>query len=698
MNSSSRLRWVAFAWLAQWFSPVSSLQAAERPDETIGDVATDSGTLDAVVVTARRTQSSLSQTPQKVEVVGSEDIEHSVAQDLTDVLKKNSSVDVIQYNGMLSGIGIRGFRPEFEFAINKRSLLLVDGRPAGSTNLSTMLLDNVERIEVQKGPASALYGPSAMGGVVNVITRRQRGEPVTEVTAGYGSFERKELSGSSAGGLGSSAYYGITARRLQQDDDYRTGNGDTRPFTRFETNHVTARLGYDLSSSWTLEGSGEVHQDRDVLSPGSDLNGTALQSSKDLDRSSIDVRLNGAIGRHRPTLVVYQAGERADLYKVDSTSPADQPLLPFRQFASDIDYFGVQVRNDWAWSDHHNLLLGIDYDDTESASQSFGPSADGTRIEERLAFFRDNERLTTGVFAQSTSRFGGGRTVVEAGARFDRIEVQTFATPLAPTFEPSSTSVDRFTPSIGFKQELRPGLRLHGTAGRGFVVPEAGQLTGFSRQRVGVRDRITQGNPDLRFESSDTWDLGLEWISVSARVDLTYFATNVNDRITAVTVYTPPPDAPPEDAVIASYANANDANLRGLELDARWQLSEQIQVFFNANHYLERSETVGGIRSEIFNVAESALRAGIDAEAGSFAGRLSARYVGERIAQDFNQNPVAVVAYPEFFTVDMTLRYQVTPQQVLSVDIGNLLDEEYFEVLGYTLAGRNLMMRYRFSF
>ena len=102
------------------------------------------------------------------------DIERSVAADITDVLKKNSGVEVVQYSGVLSGIGIRGFRPETS-GLNKRSLLLIDGRPSGVTNLSTLMLDGVERIEVLKGPASSIYGASAMGGVVNVITRRSRG-------------------------------------------------------------------------------------------------------------------------------------------------------------------------------------------------------------------------------------------------------------------------------------------------------------------------------------------------------------------------------------------------------------------------------------------------------------------------------------------------------------------------------------------
>ena len=104
----------------------------------------------------------MSETPQKIEVVTRGDIERSAALDLTDVLKKTATVDVAQFNGVISGIGIRGFRPEPEL-LNRRSLLLIDGRPAGNTNLATLLLDSVDRIEVQKGPSFALYGTSAVG-------------------------------------------------------------------------------------------------------------------------------------------------------------------------------------------------------------------------------------------------------------------------------------------------------------------------------------------------------------------------------------------------------------------------------------------------------------------------------------------------------------------------------------------------------
>ena len=130
--------------------------------------------LGTMVVTARRAEAKIEETPQRIEIIGTEQIESTPSLDLTDTLKKNSSVDVIQYPGNLSGIGIRGFRPEFS-GINKHSLLLIDGRPAMGTNLSLINMDRVERIEVLKGPASALYGSQAMGGVVNVITRESKG-------------------------------------------------------------------------------------------------------------------------------------------------------------------------------------------------------------------------------------------------------------------------------------------------------------------------------------------------------------------------------------------------------------------------------------------------------------------------------------------------------------------------------------------
>ena len=192
------------------------------------------GFAESVVVTARRVETRLAETPQKIEVIDATDIERSVAADLTDVLKKNSGVDVVQYTGALSGVGIRGFRPQIS-GINKRSLLLVDGRPSGVTNLATLLLDNVERIEVLKGAASSVYGSSAMGGVINVITRQSRGKIGGNARIGAGSFGATELAGRAGGSASSSVDFDATVNVFDQRDDIRMGNGVTRPATSYTT-------------------------------------------------------------------------------------------------------------------------------------------------------------------------------------------------------------------------------------------------------------------------------------------------------------------------------------------------------------------------------------------------------------------------------------------------------------------------------
>lgn len=146
-------------------------------------------TMEQVVVTATRSEDKITTIPAKVEVIDSWELERTSGETLTEQLKKNSSIGVIEYPGALAGIGIRGFRPEFS-GITKHSLVLINGRPAGATNLATILTGNIERIEVLKGPASSLYGGEAMGGVVNIITKKNR-EGLTgmaEIGGGHGAL------------------------------------------------------------------------------------------------------------------------------------------------------------------------------------------------------------------------------------------------------------------------------------------------------------------------------------------------------------------------------------------------------------------------------------------------------------------------------------------------------------------------------
>jgi len=105
------------------FTPTSQTLTipSSGPSPALRVVLKAGGLVEAVVVTAQRIETRLAETPQRVEVVDATDIQRTVSADLTDVLKKNAGVDVVQYTGALSGIGIRGFRPQTS-GINKRLL------------------------------------------------------------------------------------------------------------------------------------------------------------------------------------------------------------------------------------------------------------------------------------------------------------------------------------------------------------------------------------------------------------------------------------------------------------------------------------------------------------------------------------------------------------------------------------------------
>ena len=149
------------------FTPILAFSQTEQNKKTV--------TLQEFVVIGTRNPQKTANLTQKIQVIDNETIKKMGFTDITDILKQSAGMDVVEYPGLLSGISIRGFGPQTG-GLNLKSLILIDGRPAASTNLAMIDVNNVERIEVLSGPASAIYGPEAMGGVVNIVTKHSKGK------------------------------------------------------------------------------------------------------------------------------------------------------------------------------------------------------------------------------------------------------------------------------------------------------------------------------------------------------------------------------------------------------------------------------------------------------------------------------------------------------------------------------------------
>ena len=181
--------------------------------------------LQEVVVIGTRSPQKTSNLTQKVEVINRETILKMGVTDIADLLKMTMGVDIVQYPGLLSGISIRGFRPQTG-GLNQKTLILINGRPSASTNLAMIDLNNVDRIELLHGPASAIYGPQAMGGVINIITKQSSGKITGNVSLTTGSFGTWGIDASVGGNISKNINFDINGGTLNQDKNYYLGKNN----------------------------------------------------------------------------------------------------------------------------------------------------------------------------------------------------------------------------------------------------------------------------------------------------------------------------------------------------------------------------------------------------------------------------------------------------------------------------------------
>ncbi|MBD0319603.1 MAG: TonB-dependent receptor [Gemmatimonadetes bacterium] len=711
---------------------------------------------DTLRVTTKRYPALRTEIPQKIEVLTERDLRRATSPELADVLKEQSAVDVVQYPGLLSGIGIRGFRPDFSW-ISQRTLILLDGRPAGITNLSTIDPSTIERIEVLKGPASSLYGSSAMGGAVNLITRRTEGAPRGSFSAGYGSWETLELNGRVGGSVTRALSGDLSFSRFSRGGDYRIGDGhllrdwvgrehslkvfpdslhvvpeegsgEVLENTRFGYTSGSARLGYELGRGLQAELRGQLFDADDVETPGDLYSSFDTGGRKNLGRRTGELALSGTMGRHSPLLRGYLGTETTDYFDTF----ADDPFINYN---AEVEFRGLQLQDAVSFGPHA-LTAGVDYTVQEATSRAF--SAPGTA---QAPFSPDASVTSRAAFAEGKFTAAGGRLTGTLGGRYDRITLALLATPLRTDLEPEEETFGVFNPSAGLQFVPVRGARVHGTIGRAFVTPEAlfKAGLGLTRDRAGIAS-ITLGNPALRPESSVTWDVGvgLERPLAGFDADVTYFHTDVSSRVSQITAAFPA-DARPRTAEgvavgsVSTWVNASTAEMAGIEWRVSYDLGAlvgrrySLRLFGNATHFLTREEEVPSVTvdplrfrgrtdfrpeevadalvlgasdvRDIRNVAAETVTGGIDFDQRRFGARLSARYVGERADLDFSDfSNITPILYPSFMTVDLVTTLRFAERFSVNFLLDNVTDENYYEKRGFNLPGRTLRVRFTADF
>ncbi|MFP4083123.1 MAG: TonB-dependent receptor [Candidatus Aminicenantes bacterium] len=236
-----------------------------------------------VVVTATATRKAVQDCSAAVSVVRAEDIKAVWASNALNLLGVLPGI-FIQRTGDFgrADVGIRGIGQR-----GRRITILIDGRPEkmglyGCTITHAFPVDNVERIEVVRGPSSVLYGSEAMGGVVNILTRTPEEGFETDFSASYGSFNTHQLNLRHGGKLGKFGYYFTLDRR--KSDGHRQNSG-------YKGTALTGKLNYNFSSHFQLIFQGKYFKgNKHEAGP---LSLPLYEYWNDYERGAVDLTLKG---------------------------------------------------------------------------------------------------------------------------------------------------------------------------------------------------------------------------------------------------------------------------------------------------------------------------------------------------------------------------------------------------------------------
>ncbi len=437
--------------------------------------------------------------------------------------------------------------------------------------------------------------------------------------------------------------------------------------------------------------SSDVYQGYDIETPGDTFDGNLKSGHKDIDRYGLDLDLGGELGANNHfSLTTYKTNETAENYKHSAGYFVPIQVAPYQSYDSEIDWFGVQLKDEYSWQDH-SFIFGFDYQDIDKVSRSYNQN--GTR---KAPYSPDESRQNIAGYLETLWRFMDQKLTATAGGRYDTFEVETKATPFKTGFTPNSENFSTFNPRIGLNYLLDQNIRLHTTLGKAFVPPTAAQLAGYAETYVGGTTMITQGNSNLDPESSITFDIGAGYDKTDwgFSFDLTYFHTDVSDKINGITA-----------GNVKTYQNSLGAEMAGLEttisfdLGAPLEWDRTLSFFVNSTYMIKAEEEIGsGVIKDIHNVADYTANYGIFYDDGLIDGKLNFRSQGKMRDTDWNAAGYPETEYPSFTVVDLVTGVSFLDHHRVTLKIDNLFDKDYYEKIGFPKPGISLYMGYTYEF
>ena len=599
-------------------------------------IAQEPTLLPETVVTAARIETPLSTVGSSITVIDRQQLDQRQTRLVSDVLREVPGLAVNRSGGIggFTQLRIRG-------AEANQTLVLIDGIEVNDPGLGAefdfaqLLAEDVERIEVLRGAQSALWGSDAVGGVVNIITRKGKGPPQLRLGAEAGMRETSQVSGAFSGG-GEQYHYALSLNRFRTDGisaaDKRAGN---REEDSFENAGGTLRAGFSPTDFLTFDVAGRIEKaegETDGFAPVVGLidDPSHYEYTRRYGRAQATLKLFEGMWEHRLG---------AAITDTDNSS---------------IDAFGGLATND-------GRKKKLDYQTTV-----FLDTPDFARASHALTFAAERERESI----DSVSAFSSVQRGILSYGYVGEYRVTLFdnlALSGALRFDDNDIFEDATTYRVTASYRVPDwGTRFKASHGTGVKNPTLFELFGFTA--------TFSGNPGLTPEKSRSYDAGIEQKLFDGKLvaDVTGFANRIEDLIqgfgpTAVNV-------------------KGTAEINGIETSLRWQALPWLRLGAGYT-YMDPEDSDGHwLLRRPKHVASVNATATFDQGRGSVF--IGAKYNGpsKDVMFDamFNSTRVKLDGY---WLVDAAASYAINEHVEVFGRLENLFDEHYQEVFGFGSVG-----------
>lgn len=664
----------------------------------------DSVVLDTMVVTADSTEATKREVTSNIVVFTEQEIRNSTAKDVGEFLsKKGFQTYTTSGNGAggsalyIRGIGNSSMSNELEGA----TLILLNGHRTGTSFLNLKDLGNVERIELIRGPAAVQYGTSAIGGVVNIITKRGEEGFTTSAELGIGSYGRFDQQVALSGGKGGFDFSGaLTHSRI---GDYETGFGE-----KWRHTSVDGRTGVDLDAGYTFLENHRVGAHLNYFKlddgqvpfsgwPDSSLYPDSFGSS---DETASNTTLSYAGATKDKTLswaadYTFGKHESRRLNYTDRNLPWSTVHYPVSDGWSngDTDLQQGQARVTYD-RELVTLTAGFDYiryDLDTSSDYGYGSSRTSAKSTDYAGYLLGKLRL----FDE--------KVILSAGGRYDSYK----NTDKIAGIRSSDTN---FAPSLGVAWLPMDILKLRANYAEGFHMPTPRQMAGDSYNYF--------PNADLNPEKSQSFEVGadLAWKFVDA--ELTYFHTDYKDKIVSRSVrpYGEYPNTVFENLTGKAVYAGLEFGL-GVDVGKAFDQEFSLRPYGNLTVMTQRKnedhrpdfmvaqdpDTLPYVPKMTASYGLSFSHPGVDLSA-----TLNASYIGKAYSKDWNYYSGSPTygeyrKFGDFTVVDLSVQKGLLDIEgkgrlELRAEVNNIFDKDYAYTMDYPMPGRNFYVGLRYTY